>query len=177
MAIDDYWFKNAVLYCLNVSTFMDVNGDGTGDFEGLSRRLDYLAAMRSDWRDYCDALLFAVALASFFPVDNLIDDIVQRLSGVAPPDVLEIIRTQIELSQALRKGQRLEAENSLLRGEGMPTIVAESSAMQNVLHDAQGSIRIEDDAKQGPVADGAVALRVSAVLKVRHPLLPKSATL
>jgi hypothetical protein len=41
-----------------------------------------------------------------------------------------------------------------------------------VLHDAQGSIRIEDDAKQGPVADGAVALRVSEVLKVRHFNLP-----
>ncbi len=37
------------------------------------------------------------------------------------------------LSQALRKGQRLEAENSLLRGEGMPKVVAESPAMQNVL--------------------------------------------
>ncbi|MBA3888081.1 MAG: sigma-54-dependent Fis family transcriptional regulator, partial [Acidobacteria bacterium] len=46
--------------------------------------------------------------------------------------LLAIIRTQIELSQALRKGQRLEAENSLLRGEGMPQIVAESSAMQSV---------------------------------------------
>jgi DNA-binding NtrC family response regulator len=47
--------------------------------------------------------------------------------------LLAIVRTQIELSQALRKGQRLEAENSLLRGEGMPHIIAESSAMQNVL--------------------------------------------
>src|SRR5687768_6595777 len=47
--------------------------------------------------------------------------------------LLAIVRTQIELSQALRKGQRLEAENSLLRGEGMPNIVAESPAMQNVL--------------------------------------------
>ena len=47
--------------------------------------------------------------------------------------LLAIIRTQIELSQALRKGQRLEAENSLLRGEGMPKLIAESSAMQNVL--------------------------------------------
>jgi len=47
--------------------------------------------------------------------------------------LLAIIRTQIELSQALRKGQRLEAENSLLRGEGFPKIVAESPAMQNVL--------------------------------------------
>jgi DNA-binding NtrC family response regulator len=47
--------------------------------------------------------------------------------------LLAIIRTQIELSQALRKGQRLEAENSLLRGEGLPKIVAESPSMQNVL--------------------------------------------
>ena len=47
--------------------------------------------------------------------------------------LLAIVRTQIELSQALRKGQRLEAENSLLRGEGMPKIIAESSAMQGVL--------------------------------------------
>jgi DNA-binding NtrC family response regulator len=47
--------------------------------------------------------------------------------------LLAIVRTQIELSQALRKGQRLEAENSLLRGEGMPKVIAESSAMQNVL--------------------------------------------
>jgi maltose alpha-D-glucosyltransferase/alpha-amylase len=42
MAIDDYWFKNAVIYCLNVATYMDCNGDGIGDFEGLKRRLDYL---------------------------------------------------------------------------------------------------------------------------------------
>jgi DNA-binding NtrC family response regulator len=47
--------------------------------------------------------------------------------------LLAIIRTQIELSQALRKGQRLEAENSLLRGEGIPKLIAESPAMQNVL--------------------------------------------
>jgi maltose alpha-D-glucosyltransferase / alpha-amylase len=45
MAIDDYWYKNAVIYCLNVATYMDVNGDGIGDFEGLSRRLDYLAGL------------------------------------------------------------------------------------------------------------------------------------
>jgi maltose alpha-D-glucosyltransferase / alpha-amylase len=45
MSIDDYWFKNAVVYCLNVGTYMDFNGDGIGDFEGLSRRLDYLAGL------------------------------------------------------------------------------------------------------------------------------------
>ena len=43
--IDDLWYKNAVIYCLDVETFMDSNGDGCGDFEGLSRRIDYLAGL------------------------------------------------------------------------------------------------------------------------------------
>jgi maltose alpha-D-glucosyltransferase / alpha-amylase len=40
--INDLWYKNAVVYCLSVATYMDSNGDGVGDFVGLSRRLDYL---------------------------------------------------------------------------------------------------------------------------------------
>jgi maltose alpha-D-glucosyltransferase/alpha-amylase len=40
--INDLWYKNAVIYCLSVGTYMDSNGDGTGDFRGLMRRLDYL---------------------------------------------------------------------------------------------------------------------------------------
>ncbi|UFZ02349.1 alpha-amylase family protein [Bradyrhizobium ontarionense] len=40
--IDDLWYKNAVFYCLSVGTYMDADGDGIGDFKGLTRRLDYL---------------------------------------------------------------------------------------------------------------------------------------
>jgi maltose alpha-D-glucosyltransferase / alpha-amylase len=40
--INDLWYKNAVVYCLSVGTYMDSNGDGIGDFKGLQRRLDYL---------------------------------------------------------------------------------------------------------------------------------------
>jgi maltose alpha-D-glucosyltransferase/alpha-amylase len=40
--ISDLWYKNAVIYCLSVATYMDANGDGVGDFAGLMRRLDYL---------------------------------------------------------------------------------------------------------------------------------------
>jgi maltose alpha-D-glucosyltransferase/alpha-amylase len=43
--IDDLWYKNAIVYCLDVKTFMDSNGDGVGDFEGLTRRLPYLAGL------------------------------------------------------------------------------------------------------------------------------------
>jgi maltose alpha-D-glucosyltransferase/alpha-amylase len=40
--INDLWYKNAIIYCLSVRTYMDANGDGIGDFAGLMRRLDYL---------------------------------------------------------------------------------------------------------------------------------------
>ena len=43
--IKDLWYKNAVIYNVQVATFMDANGDGIGDFEGLSRRLDYIAGL------------------------------------------------------------------------------------------------------------------------------------
>ena len=45
MSIDDLWYKNAVIYCLDVEKYQDTNGDGIGDFEGLSRRLEYLAGL------------------------------------------------------------------------------------------------------------------------------------
>jgi maltose alpha-D-glucosyltransferase/alpha-amylase len=43
--IDDIWYKNAVIYCLDVEKYVDGNGDGIGDFVGLTRRLDYLAGL------------------------------------------------------------------------------------------------------------------------------------
>ncbi|MBT2499690.1 alpha-amylase family protein [Agromyces sp. ISL-38] len=39
----DLWWKTAVVYCLDIETYMDWNDDGTGDFEGLAHRLDHLA--------------------------------------------------------------------------------------------------------------------------------------
>jgi DNA-binding NtrC family response regulator len=47
--------------------------------------------------------------------------------------LLAILRTQLELSHALRQGQRLEAENRLLRTEARPKLIAESAAMRPAL--------------------------------------------
>lgn len=47
--------------------------------------------------------------------------------------LVSIVRTQLDLSEALRKGQRLEAENRLLRAEGKPLMIAEAPSMQPVL--------------------------------------------
>lgn len=47
--------------------------------------------------------------------------------------LLTILRTQVELGRALRTGQRLEAENQLLRDQERPKLIAESPAMRPVL--------------------------------------------
>lgn len=60
MIIEDLWYKNTVIYSLDVETFMDSNGDGIGDFEGLMRRLDYLQALGIE----------TLWLAPFYPSPN-----------------------------------------------------------------------------------------------------------
>jgi trehalose synthase len=44
-ATSDLWWKNAVIYCLDVQTFLDTDGDGCGDLIGLTERIDYLAGL------------------------------------------------------------------------------------------------------------------------------------
>ncbi len=41
-AQDTLWYKNAIIYQVHVRTFFDSNGDGIGDFRGLTQKLDYL---------------------------------------------------------------------------------------------------------------------------------------
>jgi DNA-binding NtrC family response regulator len=47
--------------------------------------------------------------------------------------LVSILRTQVDLGRALRRGERLEAENELLREAGEPTLVAESPEMKPVI--------------------------------------------
>jgi maltose alpha-D-glucosyltransferase / alpha-amylase len=58
--IEDLWYKNTVIYSLDLETFLDADGDGIGDFQGLIRRLDYLHAIG----------VGAVWLAPFQPTPN-----------------------------------------------------------------------------------------------------------
>ncbi len=39
---DPQWYKDAIIYELRVRSYMDSNGDGIGDFPGLTSKLDYL---------------------------------------------------------------------------------------------------------------------------------------
>src|SRR4029079_19146775 len=46
--LSDLWYKNSVFYSLNVETFMDGDGDGCGDFEGLGRVLALVESLGID---------------------------------------------------------------------------------------------------------------------------------
>lgn len=41
----DLWYKTAIIYSLNVGSYMDGNADGVGDFRGLTARLDHIAKL------------------------------------------------------------------------------------------------------------------------------------
>jgi len=41
--VTDRWYREAVIYCVQVDLFRDSNGDGCGDLRGLISRLDYLS--------------------------------------------------------------------------------------------------------------------------------------
>ena len=43
--MSERWYREAVIYCVEVDSFLDSNGDGWGDLPGLTSRLDYLARL------------------------------------------------------------------------------------------------------------------------------------
>ncbi len=55
-----HWYDNAVIYEIYPRSFQDTNGDGIGDLNGVTSRLDYLKALGVD----------AVWLTPFFPSPN-----------------------------------------------------------------------------------------------------------
>src|SRR5438477_389439 len=114
---------------------MDLNyaRDTTSGAEGL----DLLTRLRE-----IDPTLPVVVMTAWASLDLAVEAMRRGARDfVAKPwdnaRLLAIVRTQVELGSALRRGRRLEAENRLLRGDGTgaprPLLIAESTAMQPVL--------------------------------------------
>lgn len=85
-----------------------------------------------------DPLLPVVVMTAWGSVDAAVEamrrgarDFIQKPWENAR--LLAILKTQMELAAALRRGARLEAENRLLQAEGRPVMIAESPAMRPVL--------------------------------------------
>jgi DNA-binding NtrC family response regulator len=155
---------------------MDLNyaRDTTSGAEGL----DLLSRLRET-----DPTLPVVVMTAWASLDLAVE--VMRRGArdfVAKPwdnaRLLAIVRTQVELGSALRRGERLEEENRLLRGDGgggpRPLLIAESPAMQPVLElidrvgpsDAAVLITGENGSGKGTVAQAlhAVSARASRPL-------------
>ncbi|MFD0202411.1 MULTISPECIES: alpha-amylase family protein [Saccharothrix] len=85
----DLWWKNAVVYCLDVETFHDANGDGHGDFRGLIDKIDHLHRLG----------VTCLWLMPFFPTPDRDDGYdVTDFYGVDPRlgtlgDFVEFVRT------------------------------------------------------------------------------------
>ena len=110
---------------------MDMNytRDTTGGAEGL----DLLTRIQQ-----LDVTLPVVVMTAWGSIEGAVEalrrgarDYIQK-----PWDnerLLHVLRTQVELGRAIRRSQLLESENSTLRRDGAPTLIAESAAMQPVL--------------------------------------------
>ncbi|HSO69885.1 MAG TPA: alpha-amylase family protein [Arachnia sp.] len=85
----DLWWKSAVVYCLDIETYLDSNGDGVGDLGGLSQRIDYLAQLG----------ITCLWLMPFYPSPDRDDGYdVKDFYGVDPRlgnhgELVEVIRT------------------------------------------------------------------------------------
>src|SRR5581483_3659252 len=126
----------AVLQALDSDDFdavlLDMNyaRDTTSGQEGL----DILARIQA-----MDSTLPVIVMTAWGSVELVVEamrrgarDFIQKPWD--NPRLLAVLRTQIELSRALRQGERLEAENRVLRSaEGGVAFIAESEAMQPVL--------------------------------------------
>jgi DNA-binding NtrC family response regulator len=113
------------------AVLMDLNytRDTTSGREGL----DLLARLRA-----IDESLPVVVMTAWASVDVAVEamrrgarDFIEKPWDNAR--LLAIMRNQIDLHQALRRGQRLEAENELLRSAGEPILIADSPEMKPVL--------------------------------------------
>lgn len=85
----DLWWKTAIIYCLDVETYLDSDGDGTGDLQGLAQRIDYLAQLG----------VTCLWLMPFYPTPDRDDGYdITDFYGVDPRlgshgDFVEVIRT------------------------------------------------------------------------------------
>ncbi len=97
---DGLWFKDAIVYQLHVKAFQDSNGDGVGDFAGLTERLDYLR----------DLGVTAVWLLPFYPSPGRDDGYDISNYGDINPDFGNMKDFRRFMQEAKRRGLRVITE-------------------------------------------------------------------
>jgi DNA-binding NtrC family response regulator len=113
------------------AVLMDMNytRDTTGGIEGL----DLLSRLQ-----LLDATLPVIVMTAWGSIEGAVESMRRGARDYIekPWDnarLLHVLRTQITLGEAVRKTQRLESENLLLRKDGAPELIATAASMQPVL--------------------------------------------
>lgn len=103
------------------------------------------------------ALLFAFALASYFPVDTLIDDMFAMLGGFVPPEALQIMTEQIH---KISEGQ----QGGLLTLGILLALWSSSAAMTSIIDTLNAAYDIEEGRPWWKVRLTAIALTVGVAV-------------
>ncbi len=103
------------------------------------------------------ALLFLLAVASYFPIDTLIDDMVGMLGGITPPEVLSIITEQIK---KISEGE----QGGLLTLGFLLAIWSSSAAMTAIIDTLNNAYDIDEGRPRWKVRLTAIGLTVGMAL-------------
>ena len=103
------------------------------------------------------ALLFLIAIASYFPLETLIDDMFAMLGGIAPPEVLSIITDQI---RKISEGE----QGGLLTLGMLLTLWSTSAAMTAIIDTLNAAYDIEEGRPWWKVRLTAIAVTVGVAL-------------
>ena len=130
-------------------TFRDAIGD---NILGMAAQLAYFFFFA-----LFPALLFLLAVASYFPIDTLIDDMVGMLGGIAPPEVLSIITEQIK---KISEGE----QGGLLTLGFLLAIWSSSAAMTAIIDTLNNAYDIDEGRPWWNVRLTAIGLTIGMAL-------------
>lgn len=122
------------------------------DVLGMSAQLAYYFFL-----SLFPALLFLISLASFFPVANLMDEVVRMLGRVAPPDVLRFLLDQMAKLSSQEHG-------GILTFAFLFTIWSSSGAMTSIIGTLNAAYDITESRPWWKVRLLAIALTVGVAL-------------
>ena len=175
-----------------------INAIRDGDFDVVLMDLNYVRGNTSGEEgldllfriQQIDSTLPVIVMTAWSSVELAVKAMSRGAKDFVPKPwknerLLAILRTQIELSRALRKERQLEQENLLLRGETHKLLIAESRAMQPVLDaiarvgpsDANVLIMGENGSGKGVVAQalhGASGRKDKSMVTVNTASIPET---
>ncbi len=138
------WYR--IIWCTFVDAVM------TDNCLGMAAQLAYYFFF-----SLFPALLFLIAMASYFPIDQLVGAIVNMMGGFAPPDVIQIVTGQI---RKISSGQ----QGGLLTLGILTAVWTSSTAMTALINTVNRAYDIEDHRPWWRVRLLAIALTIGASL-------------